>query len=125
MSSTKLGLIPEKGIEKEEIPLEETDQYKKLTKEIAELKKANKVKKEEEEKNYTFESKPWTIRELKEMNVKFKDFFEIEGLSMPMSWDSMIHLCNSRIIKGKKVTEDFTLKEVFPVFQQVVTKNFL
>jgi hypothetical protein len=114
------------GKEEKKIESLEKAELEILKKEIAEMKKGltlttTKIEKEAE---YKIEKRPWTIKELKDMGAQFKEFFEIDGMKFPMNWDTMIHLCNSRIIQGRKITENMTLNQLFPVFTEVMSKNF-
>lgn len=90
-----------------------------------ENKPSEKVEKEEEKMKWGFNTKPLTIREMIALKIPPKEVFEMEGISLPIKWTSLIRLVNHKMISGTKIDLDTNMMDGLKAYSECMTKSFL
>lgn len=72
-----------------------------------------------------FQKRLMTIQEMIDLEIKLSEIFSYEGITMPISWVSLIKLVNYRLKSGKKLTKQSSIKEAFAAFSGVMGSGFL
>jgi len=78
-----------------------------------------------EKPKWEFEENPLTIRDMMDMKVPLKEIFEVTGVTMPIKWTSLIRIVNHKMVKGKKLDLDTTVKDAIAAYSECMISVFL
>lgn len=79
---------------------------------------------EEMENRWDYEDKNLTIRDAMDAGALLKDFFEGEGVKLPMRWTPLIALVNRKRVKGPKLTLDSPILDALEAYSGLMSKSF-
>ena len=65
------------------------------------------------------------MQEIIDLKIKLSEIFAFDGVTMPISWISLIKLVNYRMKSGKKLTKQSTIKEAIAAYSSVMDSGFL